>query len=144
MALSERAGGSCFISRAAKTRESRSSVFLCYETKRKRLLRRLAKTEQVRPHSSKSIENATPLSQSQSILGSSLLPGLCSSLYPVAPPGGIPCLVTARRFKCHAVDKVCSGAICIFAQEVCASAWRSWPRLSIGRVISRTLFCCRI
>ena len=33
--------GSCFISRAAKTQESRSSVFLCYETKRKRLLRRL-------------------------------------------------------------------------------------------------------
>ena len=33
--------GSCFISRAAKTRESRSSVFLCYETKRKRLRRRL-------------------------------------------------------------------------------------------------------
>ena len=61
MALSERAGGFCFISRAAKTRESRSSVFLCYETKRKRLLRRLAETEQVRPHSSKSIENATPL-----------------------------------------------------------------------------------
>ena len=61
MALSERAGGSCFISRPAKTREFRSSVFLCYETKRKRLLRRLAETEQVRPHSSKSIENATPL-----------------------------------------------------------------------------------
>ena len=39
----------------------------------------------------------------------------------MAPPGCIPCLVTARRFNCHAVDKLCSGAICIFAQEGCAS-----------------------